>query len=73
MKYFIVKCKIESKELNEENYGVMILWEDGSREYMHNISDRIEDVEFLVDKMNNYNIEPCQAKEIIEDFKFNNK
>ena len=73
MKYFIVNCKIESKKLNEENYGVMILWEDGSREYMLNISDRIEDVEFLVDKMNNYNIEPCQAKEIIEDFKFNNK
>lgn len=73
MKYYIVKCKIESKELNEKNYGVMLLHNDGSREYMLNISDHIEDVESLVDRMNNYNIEPCQAKEIIEDFKFNNK
>ena len=73
MKYYILKCNIESKEFNEESYGIMLLLEDGSREYWCNISDCVEDVEFLVDKMNNYHIEQCQAKEIIEDFKFNNK
>ena len=51
----------------------MLLHEDGNREYMPNISVHIEDIEILVNRMNKYNIEPCQAKEIIEDFKFNKK
>ena len=73
MKYYTVKCNIESKDLNEEKYGVMMLYNDGGREYVLDVSERIEDVQILVDRMNNYNIEPCQVKEIIEDFKFNNK
>ena len=73
MKYYTVKCNIESKDLNEEKYGVMMLYNDGGREYVLDVSEHIEDVQILVDRMNNYNIEPCQAKEIIEDFKFNNK
>lgn len=73
MKYYVVKSKIESEELNEDNYGIMLLHKDGNREYMPDISVHIEDVEFLVDRMNKYNIELCQAKEIIEDFKFNKK
>ena len=42
----------------------MLLNEDGNREYMPNISVHIEDIEILVDRMNKYNIEPCQAKEM---------
>lgn len=51
----------------------MLLHEDGNREYMPNISVHIEDIEIPMDRMNKYNIELCQAKEIIEDFKFNKK
>ncbi len=73
MKYFVLKSKIESEELKENNYGIMFLHKDGNREYMPDISSQIEDVELLVDRMNKYNIESCQAKEIIEDFKFYKK
>ncbi len=73
MKYYVLQCKVDSTDLKEENYGMMIVNEDNSREYVCNISDNIEDMKFLMDKMNDYNIEPYQAKEIIEDFKFNNK
>lgn len=73
MKYYIVKCKVESEDLNEENCGVMMLNEDGGREYVLDVSDSTEDVETLVNRMNKYNIESPQAKEIIEDFRFNIK
>ena len=59
--------------MNEDNYGIMLLHKDGNREYVLDVSAHIEDVEFLVDRMNKYNIELCQAKEIIEDFKFYKK
>lgn len=59
--------------MNEDNYGIMLLHKDGNREYVPDVSAHIEDVEFLVDRMNKYNIELCQAKETIEDFKFYKK
>ena len=71
MEYHVLKCNVKSKAINEENYGVLIIMDDDSREYICNISDCVEDVEMLVNKMNNYNIEPRQAKEVIEDFCFN--
>ena len=71
MKYYTVKCNIESDDLTEENYGLMIQQDDGSREYVLDISCHMDDVNSLVDKMNKYQICQCQAKEIIEDFKFN--
>ena len=71
MEYHVLKCNVKSKTISEENYGVLIVNEDDSREYICNISDSAEDIEILVDKMNNYNIESHQAKEVIEDFCFN--
>ncbi len=73
MGYYVLKCNIKSADLNEENYGIVLIYDDNNRKYFCNISDNITDVELLVSKMNNYNIESIQAAEIIEDFKFNNK
>ena len=70
MKYYLLKCKVESRELNEENYGVLMINDDNSREYVCNISSRVDKVSLLVDNMNYYNIDGHQAKEILEDFEF---
>lgn len=68
MKYYVLKCTVSSADLNEENYGVMLVNDDNSREYACNISKDAEGITDLVNQMNDYMVEPFQAKEIIEDF-----
>lgn len=72
MKYYVLKCNVETKDLNETNYGVLMLNNDNSREYICNISDDAYKISSLVENMNDYNVDASQAKDIIEDFKFKN-
>ena len=46
--------------------------DDNSREYVCNISSCDDEVLFLVNKLNEYNIELHHARNIIEDFEFEN-
>ena len=71
MKYYLLKCKVESKDLNEENYGILTVNGDNNREYICNVSEDADSLSSLVENMNEYNIEASHVKEIIEDFKFN--
>ena len=70
MKYYVVKCNVETNGLNEVNYGVMLVNDDNSRVYTCNISDNVSEVELLVKRMNDCGVEPQQAKEILEDFQY---
>mgnify|MGYP003292261022 FL=1 len=71
MKYYVLKCMVNSNDYSEENYGIMVLNED-SREYICNISDNPDEVAVLVNELNKYHIEPCHINSVIEDFKYKN-
>ena len=71
MKYYLLKCKVESRDLNEENYGILTVSDDNTREYICNVSDDADALSSLVENMNEYKIELSHANEIVEDFKFN--
>jgi hypothetical protein len=73
MKYYLVRCEVKSNDFNEENYGILMVEHDKSREYACDISECAEDVATLVGYLNDYNVDLHQAREIIEDFKFNIK
>ena len=68
--YYVLKCRVENQEFSEENYGVLLLNDDGSREYFCDVSDNINFVAALVDKLNNHHIDSCHLNSVIEDFKF---
>lgn len=71
MKYYVLKCNVDADGLCEVNYGVVLVKDDKSREYICNISDNKSEVELLVKRMNEYSVEPYQAKEILEDYQYN--
>ena len=71
MKYYVLKCMVNSNDYSEENYGIMVLNED-SREYICNISDNPDEVAVLVNELNKYHIELCHINSVIEDFKYKN-
>ncbi len=73
MKYYLLKCEVKSNDLNDENYGILMVDHDKRREYVCDISYCAEDVLTLVRHLNDYNVELHQARDIIEDFKFNVK
>ncbi len=70
MKYFVLKCNVDSEDFTEESYGMMIVNDDGNREYICNISKNYEDIIRLVGELNNYPIESCHINSIVEDFKY---
>ena len=71
MKYYLMKCIVESKGFNEESYGILAVSDKNTREYICNISDDADLLSSLVESMNEYNIGLSHVGEIIEDFKFN--
>ena len=71
MKYYLLKCRVESRDLNEENYGILTVSDDNSREYICDVTEDADSLSSLVENMNEYNIELYHAREIVEDFKFN--
>ncbi len=70
MRYYILKCTICDGDLSEESYGIMVLSDDNSREYFCDISDSFDSMNMFVEKLNEFHIEPCHLKSVIEDYKF---
>ncbi len=68
--YYVLKCMVEAKEFSKENYGVLLLKDDGSKEYFCDISDNMNLVTKLVDELNSHHIDYCHLNSVIEDFKF---
>lgn len=71
VKFYKLKCIVESEEYAEENYGVLLVKDDDSREYICNLSTNPFDVTRLVDELNCTDIEYCHVNSVIEDFKYN--
>ena len=57
MKYYLLKCEVKSNDFNEENYGVLMVEHDKSREYACDITESAEDVATLVGYLNDYNVD----------------
>ncbi len=70
MKYYVLKCSICGDNLNEENFGIMTLDGGNRREYMCDISKDCKSIEMLVDKLNEFHIEPSHLKAVVEDYIF---
>ncbi len=70
MKYYILKCSVNAEDYNEDNYGIMLLKDNNSKEYTCNITSNQNEINELVDKLNNFHIEPCHMNSVIEDFKY---
>ncbi len=71
VKFYELKCIVESEEYAEENYGVLIVKDDDSREYICNLSTNSLAVTRLVDELNGTDVEYCHIDSVIEDFKYN--
>ena len=70
MKYYVLKCMLESKDFSEESYGVLLSNDDCSKDYFCDISDNMDFITKLVEKLNNHHIESCHFSSVLEDFKF---
>ncbi len=70
LKFYKLKCIVESEEYTEENYGVLIV-KDDSREYICNLSTNPLAVTRLVDELNDTDVEYCHIASVVEDFKYN--
>ncbi len=71
MKFYKLKCMVDAPDFSEESFGVLLLMDDNSREYICNLSTDSLAVERLVDELNNSDIEACHINSVIEDFKYN--
>lgn len=71
MKCYKLNCIVESTDYFEENYGILLIKDDNSREYLCNISENSEVVTKLVTELNSNHIELCHINSVIEDFKYN--
>ena len=71
MKFYKLKCMVDAPDFSEESYGVLLVKDDNSREYICNLSTDSLAVERLVDELNNSDIEACHINSVIEDFKYN--
>ncbi len=71
MKCYKLKCIVESTDYLEENYGILLIKDDNSREYICNISEDSEVVTKFVNELNDNNIDSCHIISVIEDFKYN--
>ncbi len=69
MKYYVLKCSVCETNLCEESYGIMLV-QNGNKEYFCDISDNLDDAKILVDRLNEFHIEPCHLQSVIEDFKY---
>lgn len=70
MRYYVLKCTVNTNDFSEESYGVLLLNDDASKKYICNISDKESDAVNLVNKLNSHHIEPCHICSVIEDFKY---
>jgi hypothetical protein len=61
---------VESKDFSEESYGVLLLNDDGSKEYFCDITDNCAFITKIVDELNIHHIESCHLNSVLEDFKF---
>ena len=70
MKYYVLKCTIDCEGHQEENYGVLLVDNSGTRKYICDVTTDYDKISELVAKMNEYPVEPCHTEDIIEDFKY---
>ncbi|MBR5245825.1 MAG: hypothetical protein IKV25_00460 [Clostridia bacterium] len=70
MKYYVLRCLVEEKDYQEENYGVLLVDDDESRRYICNVTTDYGKMRELVDNMNEFSLEPCHTDNVIEDFKY---
>ncbi len=70
MRYYVLKCSICDNDLVEESYGIMLLGNDNNREFICDISNSFDSINELVGKLNEFHIEPCHLKSVIEDYRF---
>ena len=71
LKFYKLKCIVESEGYAEENYGVLLVKDDESREYICNLSTNSLAVTRLVDELNGTDVEYCHIDSVVEDFKYN--
>ncbi len=71
MKFYKLKCMVDAPDFSEESFGVLLLMDDNSREYICNLSLDSLEVEKLVEEFNSSDIEACHINSVIEDFKYN--
>jgi hypothetical protein len=62
---------VDAPDFSEESFGVLLLMDDNSREYICNLSLDSLAVEKLVEEFNSSDIEACHINSVIEDFKYN--
>ncbi len=72
MKCFKLKCIVEGVDYSEVSYGILVMQEDNSKEYICNISEDSDAVTKFVNELNNHNVESCHINSVIEDFRFDN-
>lgn len=70
MKYYVLKCMVDGVDYQEASFGVLMLHDDLTRKYICNVTTDYNRITDLVNKMNEFHIEPCHTENIIEDFKY---
>ncbi len=70
MKYYLLKSTVVTKDFSDSNYAILLLHDNGNKEYICNLSDNRDLITTLVDKLNNHHIEHCHINSVIEDFKY---
>ena len=61
---------VDGVDYQEVSFGIMILENDLTRRYICNVTTDYGKISELVNKMNEFHIEPCHMENIIEDFKY---
>ena len=70
IKYYLLKSTVVAKDFSDLNYGILLLHDNGDKEYICNLSDSCDLITTFVDKLNKHHIERCHINSIIEDFKY---
>lgn len=73
MKYYVLKCMVDGVDYQEASFGVLMLNDDLSRNYICNVTTDYNKITELVNKMNEFHIEPCHTESVIEDFMYSMK
>ena len=57
-------------ELLDDEQSLLLLNDDGSKEYFCDITDNSTFITKIVDELNIHHIESCHLNSVLEDFKF---
>lgn len=69
LRYYVLKCVVDSEDYQEASYGIL-LRDNSSHKYICNVTDNFSKITELVNKMNEFHVEPCHTENVIDDFKY---